>query len=199
MSCGAAGSGWRLWQRSGEGAEHPARVRARGEEETPAQSIRETGTSSKQTPPAAPRQPLLAAASSLTSPAAEGKRREGRWENGAASPRCPSPPRPGEHLRRRERRPAPQRGGGGSRGRAAARPRAERRVEGSCEGRRGGGKGSGESPSGAPRPQEPAGTCERCGRTLGRRSGKPVSPPLAVVRLSFLLPLPTPSGRRVVQ
>lgn len=101
----------------------------------------------------------------------------GRWENGAASPRCPSPPRPGEHLRRRERRPAPQRGGGGSRGRAAARPRAERRVEGSCEGRRGGGKGSGESPSGAPRPQEPAGTCERCGRTLGRRGGKPVSPP----------------------
>lgn len=71
ISCGAAGSGWRLWQQSEERAEHPARVRAWGEEETPAQSIRETRTGSKQTPPAAPRQPLPAAASSLTSPAAE--------------------------------------------------------------------------------------------------------------------------------
>lgn len=57
MFCGAADSGWRLWQRSEERAEHPARVRARGEEETPAHSIRETRTGSKQTPPAALRQP----------------------------------------------------------------------------------------------------------------------------------------------
>lgn len=72
ISCEAAGSGWRLWEGSEERAEHPPRVRARGEEETPAQSIRETGTGSKQTPPAAPRQPLPAAASSLAAPAAEG-------------------------------------------------------------------------------------------------------------------------------
>ena len=122
ISCGAAGSSWRLWQRSEERAEHPARVRARGEEETPAQSIRETGTGSKQTPPAAPRGRLI------TNLAGGGGGAGGR---AVPPPRAAlPPPRPREHLRRRERRRAPQRGGGGSRGREAACPRAGAVCEG---------------------------------------------------------------------
>lgn len=99
-----AGIGRRL--RSEERLEHPARVRARGEEETPAQSIGQMGN--EQTPPAAPRGRLIA---NLAAAGGGG----GRWESGAASPRRPSPPR----LRE-------QRSTGGS----GARLREERRVRG---------------------------------------------------------------------
>lgn len=93
---GAAGSGRRLWRGSEERAEHPARVRARGEEETPASEHQgdEDGrrTNSGCSAPGAARGRLI--------PARGG---EGQGERGAASRRCPSPPRPAELRRRRER------------------------------------------------------------------------------------------------
>lgn len=91
-----AGIGRRL--RSEERAEHPAPVRARREEETPAQSIGETRR--EQTPPAAPRGRLIA---NLAAAGGGGEQVGERCR--LPAPPVPSPPQ-GAALRRRVRRAA---------------------------------------------------------------------------------------------
>lgn len=201
MSCGAAGSGWRLWQRSEERAEHPARVRARGEggdsgSEHQGDGDRQQTNSSGCSPPAAPRGRLI------TNLAGGG----GGWREQVGE-RCRLPARPF---------PSPPRGApqaaGAAPGSAAGRGRqpgpggSSPPCGAACEGTAGAGEVAGRAP--VSRPREPAGNLRKVRQDLGvkvRPRGRPrkretCQPPLAMAGSALLLlPLPALSGDRVAR